>query len=240
MAETVIGVFEDHNEAEQAINDLKRSGFRDDQVGFMVRHRGAVELREDIGIAASGVIAGLLGAADALLLPIIGPTDASSVVRTGVPVAERVIDRFRGEGETETEAEQSTGAPTSESTMAAGEGAGTENEKERREIDEGVDAATGAVLGGFLGAAAALLIPGIGPLVAGGILLTALAGAAIGAMTGGIIGAFIGMGVPEHAAHHYEREFKAGRTIVTVKANSRQQEAVDIQRRNGALEVQVH
>jgi hypothetical protein len=48
------------------------------------------------------------------------------------------------------------------------------------------------------------------------------------------------MGVPEQVAHRYAREFEAGRTIVTVKTASRQQEALDLLRRKGALEVQVH
>src|SRR2546427_614316 len=84
--------------AEQAIHDLKQAGFRDDQVGFVVRHRGEEkkEISEGRSVVAGGIISGLLGAAGALLLPIIGPTDASNVVTSGVPVAERAIDRMRG------------------------------------------------------------------------------------------------------------------------------------------------
>ena len=237
MAETVIGVFEDHNHAEQAIHDLKQAGFRDDQVGFVVRHRGEekTETSEGRGVVAGGIISGLLGAAGALLLPIIGPTDASNVVTSGVPVAERAIDRIRGERE-----EESKAAVNGEPVTAADEEAEMAEEKRRREIDEGSDTVSGAVLGGFLGAAGALLIPGIGPVVARGILITALAGAAIGASTGGVIGAFVNMGLPEHDAHHYTREFEAGRTIVTVKTDGRQQEAFDILRRDKAHEVQAH
>src|SRR5205085_10078712 len=237
MTETVIGVFEDHNHAEQAIHDLKQAGFRDDQVGFVVRHRGEekTETSEGRSVVAGGIISGLLGAAGALLLPIIGPTDASNVVTSGVPVAERAIDRIRGERE-----EESKAAVTEEPVTAADEEAEMAEEKRRREIDEGSDAVSGAVLGGFLGAAGALLIPGIGPVVAGGILITALGGAAIGATTGGVIGAFVNMGLPEHDAHHYTREFEAGRTIVTVKTDGRQQEAFDILRRDKAHEVQAH
>jgi len=242
MAETVIGVFEDHNHAEQAIHDLKQAGFRDDQVGFVVRHRGEeqTETREGRGVVAGGIISGLLGAASALLLPIIGPTDASNAAISGVPVAEMAIDRMRGEREKRTEEEESKAAVTGEPVTAADEEAEMAEEKRRREIDEGADAVSGAVLGGFLGVAAALLIPGIGPVVAGGILVTVLAGAAIGATAGGVIGAFVSMGLPEHDAHHYARELEAGRTIVTVKTDGRQQEAFDILRRDKAREVQAH
>jgi hypothetical protein len=242
MAETstVVGIFEDYHLAEQAIYDLKRAGFHDDEIGFVVRHPGKtkMETREGMYIVAGGVIAGLLGAADALLLPVIGPTDATKVVATGVPAAELALARI--EGEEGKKAQPGTEVMTTEPMTRANEEVETASEKYRREFDEGVDAATGAVLGGFLGVAAALLIPGIGPVVAGGILLTALAGAAIGAVAGSILGAFVSMGVPEQVAHRYAREFEAGRTIVTVKTASRQQEALDLLRRKGALEVQVH
>ena len=94
-------------------------------------------------------------------------------------------------------------------------------------------AVSGGIIGGVVGAAAALLIPGIGPAIAGGILVAVLGGAAIGAAAGGIVGALIGMGVPEEEAHYYEGEFHSGRTLVTVRADGRQQEATEILHRNG-------
>jgi uncharacterized protein (TIGR02271 family) len=44
------------------------------------------------------------------------------------------------------------------------------------------------------------------------------------------------MGVPEEEADHYNREFEAGRTIVTVKADGRSDEARTILQRYGVLE----
>jgi len=94
----------------------------------------------------------------------------------------------------------------------------------------------GGVLGGILGAAAALLIPGLGPAIAGGILTAVLGGAAIGAVAGGLIGALTNMGVPEDEAHFYQDELRAGRTLVTVQAEDRYEEALAILRRNGAYD----
>jgi uncharacterized protein (TIGR02271 family) len=102
-------------------------------------------------------------------------------------------------------------------------------------------AATGAVVGGILGAAAALLIPGIGPVLAIGTLGgTVLAGAAAGAGLGALAGALIGMGVPEEEAEYYQGEFEAGRTIVTVRVDSPMQfeQARDVMRRYGAYDVE--
>lgn len=99
-----------------------------------------------------------------------------------------------------------------------------------------VGAASGGVVGGLLGAAASLLIPGFGPAIAGGILAATLGGIAIGAATGSIIGALTHVGVPEEEARYYQGEFEAGRTLVTVDAPGRQQEAIDTMRRNGAYD----
>jgi hypothetical protein len=94
----------------------------------------------------------------------------------------------------------------------------------------------GGIVGGVLGAVGALLIPGLGPVVAGGILLVTLGAAGVGALAGSFIGMLIGRGVPEAEAHYYQRELEAGRTIVTVKTTSGQGEALAILQRNGAYD----
>src|SRR6187401_3753887 len=56
-------------------------------------------------------------------------------------------------------------------------------------------AGTGAVVGGGLGWLAgngALAIPGLGPLIAAGPIMAALAGAGVGGAVGGLTGALIG------------------------------------------------
>jgi uncharacterized protein (TIGR02271 family) len=155
----VVGAFEQRRDAERAVEELHRAGFRDDQIGFATRGGEAVEGGTDIeetgSHAGSGAAGGLL---------------------------------------------------------------------------------TGGVIGGILGALAAGLIPGIGPVIAGGILAGVLGGAAVGAAAGGLLGALVGMGVPEDEAEHYNREFESGRTIVTVKADGRSDEARAILQRYGVLE----
>jgi site-specific DNA recombinase len=92
-------------------------------------------------------------------------------------------------------------------------------------------AATGAVAGGVLGGVAGLLVgagmlavPGVGPILAGGVLASALGvgataaavGAGLGAATGGLIGALVGVGFSHEEAAYLDREVRAGKTIVTV------------------------
>ena len=126
-----------------------------------------------------------------------------------------------------------------------GEGTGGTTTVDRG-ADDASDAGTGAMsgaiagagIGGLIAAAAAMLIPGFGPVVAGGILATVLGGAAVGAAAGGIIGALVGMGVPEDEAEYYQSEFEEGRIIVTVKAGNRYAEARDVLHRFGGYDVE--
>lgn len=83
-------------------------------------------------------------------------------------------------------------------------------------------AATGATIGGVLGAAAAGLaavasisVPGLA-LVAAGPVVAALTGLGAGAATGGLTGALIGLGIPEHEARFYNGEIERGGILVGV------------------------
>lgn len=107
----------------------------------------------------------------------------------------------------------------------------------RAEQGAATGAVTGGLLGGLLGAAAGVLIPGVGPVLAAGVLAGALGGGAIGVATGGLIGALIAQGIPEEEARHYETEFQAGRTLVTVRTGSRRELAARILTEHGAHDV---
>ncbi len=95
---------------------------------------------------------------------------------------------------------------------------------------------TGGVVGGILGALATALIPGIGPVIAGGLLAGIVAGAVTGGAIGGLGGALTGMGVTKEDAEYYDKEFRGGRTIVTVDAADRRAEAEAIMRDHGAYD----
>src|SRR5690242_19367167 len=70
----------------------------------------------------------------------------------------------------------------------------------------------GGVLGGLLGAAlATVVLPGVGPVLAGGLLIAVLEGVAGGAAGGGVLGALLGLSIPEDKARHFERHFHSGR-----------------------------
>jgi uncharacterized membrane protein len=100
--------------------------------------------------------------------------------------------------------------------------------------DDASGAATGATVGGLAGAGTGLLaalgmiaIPGIGPLVAAGVLATTLAGAAGGSVVGGILGALTDYGVDKNEAEVYSEGIRRGSSVVTVKADEARADKAD-------------
>lgn len=99
-----------------------------------------------------------------------------------------------------------------------------------------VGAVTGVGIGGLIGAGVlAGVIPVIGPALFAGTLGVLASNAAGGAAVAGIIGALTGWGVPHEDAEYYQGEIAAGRTVVTVTASERCDEARAILRRFGAV-----
>ncbi len=84
-------------------------------------------------------------------------------------------------------------------------------------------ASAGGLLGGALGILAgvgALVIPGIGPMVAAGPLLAGLGGLDAGGTGGGLAEALVGLGIPEYEAKRYEGGVKDGGTLLSVHCDS--------------------
>ena len=87
---------------------------------------------------------------------------------------------------------------------------------------------TGLGLGALAGLGVlAGVIPVVGPAIAAGTLGVVLSNAAAGAGIAGLVGALVGAGIPEHEAEYYHGELESGRTIVTVTAEGRADEAAD-------------
>jgi Heat induced stress protein YflT len=144
--------------------------------------------------------------------------------------AERAIRRLKDEGFSESQIGVAIRDRQQQQDLV--EGTGTQ-------AAEG--AATGAISGGVLGGVVGLLagvgalaIPGVGPVIAGGALVSTLTGAGVGAAAGGLLGVLIGMGIPEEDAQHFERGIRAGGTLVTVDPGDRGVHARRCLRETGA------
>jgi len=103
-------------------------------------------------------------------------------------------------------------------------------------------AGSGAVIGGTLGwltGIGALAIPGLGPFIAAGPIVAALAGVGVGGAIGGVAGALIGMGIPEYEAKRYEGRVKEGGILLSVHCDDSNwtKRAKEILERTGAQDV---
>src|SRR5262249_37677373 len=93
---TIVGIFDDRQQADRAVDELRRAGFRDDQIGVAWRHEegeydveGSGEATDETGAgtgAAAGVLAGLgLGAVAGIgvlsgVIPVVGPAIAGGTL----------------------------------------------------------------------------------------------------------------------------------------------------------------
>ncbi len=101
---------------------------------------------------------------------------------------------------------------------------------------------SGGAIGGTLGLLAgigALAIPGLGPFIAAGPIMGALAGVGAGGAIGGVVGALVGMGMPEYEAKRYEGRVKNGGVLLSVHCESSQEvdRAKEILKRTAAEDI---
>jgi hypothetical protein len=164
QGQTIIGVFDNVDDATAAINDLKVAGFTPDSISVLTRNR-----------------------------------DANNTL-----------------------VEETEGNEAAKGALSGALGGGT----------------LGAVLGWLLAGGTAL-VPGIGPIVAAGVLGATITGALVGGSLGSLANALAGAGIPEEQAVEYEEHVKGGRTIVSAFAPTglMSQSAHDVFERHSATNI---
>ncbi len=124
--------------------------------------------------------------------------------------------------------------------------AGTKDFATEKETKAPEGTTTGVIAGGAIGGTLGLLagigalaIPGIGPFIAAGPIMGALAGVGSGGVVGGIIGALVGMGIPEYEAKRYEGHIKSGGILASIHCDSGEwvSKAKDTLKQTGANEI---
>jgi hypothetical protein len=105
----------------------------------------------------------------------------------------------------------------------------------------GAGALTGGLMGGAAGVAVGLTgltIPILGPVIAAGPIVAALAGAGMGAVVGGLMGALASVGVDSDEARIYAEGIRRGGAVVTVECNDDEIEALAaILSRHGVVDI---
>ncbi len=88
---TVVGVFNQRDQAECALEGFRQAGFSDDQIGLVTRdNQGNATAGQGTkagegalgGAVTGGILGGILGAAASLLLPGVGPVLAAGILAT--------------------------------------------------------------------------------------------------------------------------------------------------------------
>jgi hypothetical protein len=90
---TLVGVFERREDADRAVEELRRAGIRDEDIGFAVRGEDTTPVTEEApgtaagegaatGMLTGGVLGGLVGAAASGLIPGFGPVIAAGILST--------------------------------------------------------------------------------------------------------------------------------------------------------------
>ncbi|MBV9154839.1 MAG: general stress protein [Acidobacteriaceae bacterium] len=124
--------------------------------------------------------------------------------------------------------------------------AGTKDFAHKKDTKAPEGTTTGVVAGGAIGGTLGLLagigalaIPGVGPFIAAGPIMGALAGVGTGGVVGGIIGALVGMGIPEYEAKRFEGRIKSGGVLLSVHCDSSDWvgKAKDLLKQTGAEDV---
>lgn len=124
---------------------------------------------------------------------------------------------------------RSAGFRSTDVSLLLPENPGTKDLAHEKHTKAPEGAATGGFAGGIAGGVlgwltgiGALMIPGLGPLIAAGPIVAALAGAgAVGAL-GGIVGALAGLGIPEYEARRYEGRIREGGVLLSVHCDNRE------------------
>ncbi len=124
---------------------------------------------------------------------------------------------------------RSAGFRSTDASVLFPENQGTKDlaHEKNTKAPEGVatGAALGVIIGGALGyllGVGILAVPALTPYIAGGAIVTALAGAGALGILGGILGAAAGLGIPEYEAKRFEGRIRDGGVLLSVHCDNRE------------------
>jgi Protein of unknown function (DUF3341) len=156
------------------------------------------------------------------------------------------IFRNRSQAENAVDRLVAAGFRTEDISVLLPENVGTKDFAHEKNTKAPEGTTTGAVAGGVVGGTLGLLagvgalaIPGLGPFIAAGPIMAALAGLGAGGAVGGVVGALVGMGIPEYEAKRYEGRIKEGGILMSVHCDDSDwtKKAKDLLEQTGADDI---
>jgi hypothetical protein len=233
MAETLYASFADASQAEKAVGALMDYGVRSEDLSLVTSGSGT---NYTTGTATSGERAASGTEATGNRIAQAGDRTAAAVSRAvgaqGTAANYEAAADQRDAIATAESTEARTGFPTTHQFRDTDntdntERAGKAGLSTTTPQDAGAGAAKGAGIGlgvGVLAALASMFIPGIGLVIGGGALATAIGGAVgttvAGAVSGGVLGYLKDQGMSEPVATNYAHALEQGGAILAVTVPS--------------------
>ena len=164
-----------------------------------------------------------------------GKNTAVFAIYAGRQAAEEAVDNLR-----------SAGFRSTDVSVLFPENIGTKDLGHEKNTKAPEGATTGVLSGGIAGGVlgwltgiGALTIPGLGPFIAAGPVVAALAGAGAVGTVGGIIGALAGYGIPEYEARRYEGRIRDGGVLLSVHCDNSEwvRRAKEVLRQTGGQDI---
>ena len=251
---TIVGSFDSFDEANQVARELMDDGFRDSDVNVVasnIRSGTGTSSGADVG-APADTSTGVAGT-ERMLSPLGTRTSTGFTNDTGVGtmpgMGPDVAAGEPGDGTRTTTTREHYTRSAADNAPLTEDGAGLTDAgaiARTGRVDDASNAAAGAVTGGVVGGAAGLAaslaglaIPGIGPIIAAGPIVSLLTGAGVGAVAGGLIGGLTDLGVSPGDAEYYAEAVRRGGALVTVRADdARAERAAEIMRAHGAVDIE--
>ncbi|HET8875461.1 MAG TPA: hypothetical protein VFO53_03950 [Casimicrobiaceae bacterium] len=253
---TIVGSFDSFDEANRVARELMDDGFRDSDVSVVASnvrndYRSGTGTSSGAGVSAPADTSTGVAGTESMLGARGTRTSTGFTNDTGAGTMAGMGTASGGtaaRGTTSSEHYTRSAADNAVSEDGAGltDAAIDRHRGVDDRVDDGSNAAAGAVTGGVVGGAAGLAaslmglaIPGIGPIIAAGPIVSLLTGAGVGAVAGGLIGGLTDMGVSRPDAEYYAEAVRRGGALVTVRADdARADRAAEIMRSHGAIDIE--
>lgn len=210
MKQSIYGLAKTYEQADRIVQDLHNAKIRDDEISIVYADSKKRGARSNKGKEAQNRVP---------------EKREEGVIDTIKGYAEKVTSKISGSDE------KSVSSPTLSFEMGTKSAEGAVS-----------GATTGGLIGGTLGLLASLgtiSIPGVGPLIAAGPILSTLSGLAVGTLSGGLAGSLAAASIPEYYVTVAKDAIEKGQVLIAVTTDTKEEACavMNILEKDGATDV---